>query len=302
MIAAGIDIGGTKIEVQLFDKDWTLKDQKRVVTPGDYDGLIAAIAGEIDWVAQTAGDIPVGVGSAGLVNPQSGLALTSNLPATGKPLVRDIEARVGHGICFLNDCRAMTLSEAVFGAGVGARTVVGLILGTGVGGGVAVDGQLLPGSLHLGGEFGHMTAPARIVHAADLPIVTCGCGRIGCIETLISGPGLTRLAAAKTGATYTPAEIARLKADQADLAAVWDLWCDLVAELILAIAFTVDPDVVVIGGGLSQIARVADDLQARLSEVQFKNYPVPAIRLAEGGDASGARGAAYFAWGEARNG
>ena len=302
MSAIGIDIGGTKIEAQIFDRSWAKLASKRVQTPPDYRSLVTTIAQQVAWADGQAPNAPVGIGSAGLLNPATGLALTANLPATGKPFIRDIEEKVGHKVHFINDCSALTLSESIFGAGKGAEIIVGLILGTGVGGGVAIGGRLIEGYAGLGGEFGHIQAPARVVQSHGLPVLACGCGRSGCIETLIAGPGLTRISMLKTGHEMTPQDIVARKSSDDALAQVWSIWCELVAELILSITFTVDPDVVVLGGGLSQISGLRDDISQALGAAQLDGFRIPDIRIAQGGDASGARGAAYHAYREAGHG
>lgn len=292
-IAAGIDLGGTKIETQVFAADWSVAVRRRRETPGDYGALVAAIAEEIGWAeAQGGAGLPLGIGAAGLIAP-SGDALTANLVATGHPFPADIARAAGRAVTYENDCRALTLSEAVFGAARGRSPVVGLILGTGVGGGVAVAGALLAGHGGLSGEFGHMPAPAHIVAAHDLPVHRCGCGRTGCIETYIAGPGLSRLAAHLTGTTLPPAEIAARR--QGDMAPVWSVWTDLVAELLVTITFTIDPEVVVIGGGLSRIDGLSEALEAALDRAMLEGFAGPRLLIAEGGDSSGARGAAYAA-------
>lgn len=296
MIAAGIDLGGTKIEAQIFGADWRLTDRRRIETPQDYIGLVAAMADQIAWIDATSHSIlPVGVAAAGLVNPTTGLAYTANLPATGHPFPADISRAAGRHITYINDCRALTLSEAIFGAARGLSPVVGLILGTGIGGGVAVDGKLVPGPAMVGGEFGHTYAPAHLVMQYGLPIVRCGCGRLGCIETLIAGPGLTRIAQAMTGNTLTPQEIIHAKATDQKTAQVYQIWCDLVAELLMTLSFTIDPAAIVLGGGLSNIAGLVADLTSAQSRVQLPGFASPKIMLAQAGDASGARGAAYAA-------
>ena len=188
MTVVGIDLGGTKIETQVFDDAWSVMDRRRSETPRDYHGLVQAMAEQIEWALALAGpEAPVGIGAAGLVNPMDGLALTANLVATGHPFPADIEKAVGRNITYVNDCRALALSEAVFGLGKGHRTVMALILGTGVGGGICVDQRILQGPTHTGGEFGHTSAPAHIVAQHGLPITQCGCGRMGCIETYLCG-------------------------------------------------------------------------------------------------------------------
>lgn len=295
MKAAGIDLGGTKIEVQVFDDDWQVAVRHRVSTPTDYGDLVRAIADQIAWADNQAGTtIPVGIGAAGLLNPATGHVLTANLCASGKPLPSDIAKTVGRPVAYLNDCRALALSEAVFGVGRGHHTVMALILGTGIGGGVAIGREILHGPTRTGGEFGHTAASAQLVAQYRLPIVPCGCGRMGCVETYISGPGMTRIAKAMTGQDVAPPHIAAAR--NGNMAEVWSAWCALTGDLLRNLILTVDPDVIVLGGGLSQIDEVATALYDAAKLAQIGDFDVPAIVLAEGGDTSGARGAAYAAW------
>ena len=296
VIAAGIDLGGTKIEAQLFTSDWTCADRRRIPTPADYPALLAAMADQIAWCHTRAGaPVPVGIAAAGLVNPQTGLAFTANLPATGHPFPADISAAAGCPVTYVNDCRALTLSEAVFGAARGLSPVAGLILGTGIGGGVAIEGRLVPGPAMVGGEFGHFAAPAHLVAAHGLPVHRCGCGRMGCTETYVAGPGLTRLCQHVTGRTLSPPEIAAGKAADPALARVWSIWTEFAAELLMTLTFVIDPAAIVLGGGLSRIPGIAADLSAALAAAQLPGFAIPRILIAEAGDASGARGAAYAA-------
>lgn len=300
MIAAGIDLGGTKIEAQLFDADWALVDRRRIATPRDYATLVAAVAEQIGWIEGQGGRLPVGISAAGLVNPATGLALTANLAAMGKPFPADIIAAVGRPVTYINDCRALTLSEAVFGAAKGQSPAVGLILGTGIGGGVAIDGRLVPGPSGTGGEFGHFALPAGPVVAHGLPVPLCGCGRIGCAETLIAGPGMTRICEALTGEPLSPPEIAARRSEPA-LARVFAVWTALLAELLKTLTLVIDPACIVLGGGLSKIAGLVPALEGALAVTQLPGFAIPRLVLAEGGDASGARGAAYAALQEARH-
>ena len=302
MIAAGIDLGGTKIEAQVFDADWNCAEKQRSATPQTYAGLLTAVAAQVSWIEKSYPGLPIGVGAAGLIAPRTGLALTANLPASGKPFPKDLARASGRAITYLNDCRAFALSEAIFGAGRPFRTMVGIVFGTGNGGGVVVDGQLLSPSLGVGGEFGHLYAPAHLVKAYDLPIVQCGCGRMGCIETLVSGQGMSRLAQALTGRSVPPADIATARHNDPQMEKVWKVWCELVAEQFLAFDYILNPDVIVLGGGLSNISGICNDLSAALQNDQFKDFPIPKLLLAQGGDISGVRGAAYAAWQEAQNG
>ena len=295
MTAIGIDLGGTKMEAQVFDDAWSVAARSRRDTPKDYAELVTELADLIRWAdAQTSGTVPVGIGAAGLVNPKTGLALTANLVATGQPFPADIARTVERPVTYVNDCRALALSEAIFGQGKGRRTVMALILGTGVGGGIAVDGAILQGPTHTGGEFGHTSAPAHLVAKHDLPIWRCGCGRMGCIETYIAGPGLARLAKHILGTDLTTVEIAARR--DIDTGPVWQVWCDFGADLLHSLTLTADPDLIVLGGGLTHIEGLVDDLTATARRAQIGDFAVPEIVLAQGGDTSGARGAAYAAW------
>ncbi|WP_128516016.1 ROK family protein [Tabrizicola thermarum] len=297
-IASGIDLGGTKIEAQVFAADWTLLARNRWPTPKDYPALVTAMAEAIRW-CEAHGEAPIGVSAAGLVNPATGLALTSNLPATGKPFPADIAQAAGRKIAWINDCRALTLSEATLGAAMGADPAVGLILGSGVAGGVVTGGRLLPSPAATGGEFGHFPLAAAPITAHNLPILSCGCGREGCTETYLSAPGLSRIVAHLTGAQHSPETIVADRATIPAFAMAWEIWLDLATGFLMTLCLTIDPQVIVLGGGLSRAPGLTVDLTNRLTQATLKGFPIPSIRLAEGGDASGARGAALHALNEA---
>jgi N-acetylglucosamine kinase len=299
MIAAGIDLGGTKIEAQVFAPDWSLATRRRWPTPKNYPALVQAMAEAIGWCETHGPALPIGISAAGLINPTTGLALTSNLPATGKPFPADIAAAASRKIAWINDCRALTLSEATLGAAKGADPAVGLILGTGVAGGVVTGGKLLPSPAATGGEFGHFPLAAAPIVAHNLPILTCGCGRQGCVETYLSAPGLARIATHLTGQTHAPETIVADRLTAPAFKMAWDIWLDLATEFLITLCMTLDPQVIVLGGGLSRAPSLTDDLTRRLTQATLKGFPIPAIRLAEGGDASGARGAALNALNEA---
>jgi predicted NBD/HSP70 family sugar kinase len=299
MIAAGIDLGGTKIEAQVFAPDWSLARRQRWPTPKDYPALVMAMTEAIHWCDTHSPGLPVGISAAGLIHPATGLALTSNLSATGKPFPQDIARAAGRPFAWINDCRALTLSEAMLGAAKGADPAVGLILGTGVAGGVVTGGHLLPSPAATGGEFGHFPLAAGPIVAHDLPLLTCGCGRLGCAETYLSAPGLARIATHLTGAGHSPETIVQGRAATPAFQRAWDIWLDLATEFLVTLCLTIDPRVIVLGGGLSRAPGLADDLTRRLAKASLGGFPIPAIRLAEGGDASGARGAALHALNEA---
>jgi predicted NBD/HSP70 family sugar kinase len=294
----GIDLGGTKIEAGLFNAEMEPIASRRVATPRSYPALIDALALQYGWMLETAAvdQLPLGIGIPGQVDRESGLSLTANLPAHGKPLRSDLSRRLGFAITVENDCKCFALSEANGGAGAGYDTVFGLILGTGCGGGVCRNGRLVLGANDLPGEIGHVGVPARFVVAAGLPLLTCGCGRIGCYETLVSGPGLSALARIRTGATMRPDAIAAAAAggDPA-MQSVIELWLDLMSELLNLIQVAIDPNCIVLGGGLSRIAHLEEWLAARFPWCGMVAVGPPAIVTARYGDSSGVRGAAMLA-------
>jgi N-acetylglucosamine kinase len=300
ILAAGIDLGGTKIEAQVFADDWSLSARERWSTPKSYAELVSAMAVAIHWCeAKGRKGLPVGISAAGLVNPVTGLALTSNLPATGKPFPADIAAAAGRPTAWINDCRALALSEARLGAARGADPAVALILGTGVAGGAVTKGALMAAHAGVGGEYGHFPLAAAPVVAHGLPILRCGCGRTGCAETYLSAPGLARICTHLTGQTHSPETIVVGRATTPAFQQTWEIWLDLAIEFLVTLCFTLDPQVIVLGGGLSRAPGLTVDLTRRLGAVTLAGFPIPAIRLAEGGDASGARGAALHALSEA---
>lgn len=295
LIAAGIDLGGTKIESQLFDSCWNRVTSHRTPTPKGYDDLVSAMAEHIAWVESHTAGLPIGIAAAGLVNPTTGLALTANLPAMGKPFPADIATAAGRPITYVNDCRAQALSEAQFGAARGYRSALSLNLGTGLAGGIVIDGRLLQGPSGLGGEFGHFTLSAPTVAKHGLPILRCGCGRMGCTETLIAGPGLRRIAAHVSGHDLPPETIVAQRRTDPDMAKAWAIWCELTAELIHTLTLTVDPACIVLAGGLSRAEGLITDLEQALTQTALPGYPYPPLLLAQGGDTTGARGAAFAA-------
>jgi predicted NBD/HSP70 family sugar kinase len=294
----GIDLGGTKIEACLFDADMEAQASRRIATPRIYPELIEALASQYDWMRETAGvgQLPLGVGVPGHIDRETGFSLTSNLPATGRPLRADLSKRLGFAVSVGNDCKCFALSEANGGAGAGFETVFGLILGTGCGAGVCRNGRLVLGANGLPGEIGHIGVPARCVAVADLPMLRCGCGRIGCYETLVSGPGLTALARHRTGEAKPPTEIisGAARGDPA-MQTVIETWLDLVSELLNLIQVTFDPDCIVLGGGLSRIQDLDTWIMARFPWSDATALRAPSVLIARYGDSSGVRGAAMLA-------
>ena len=291
----GIDLGGTKIEAQKFDADWNIADRRRIETPKTYLELVGAMADQICWLQKDNPNLPVGIAAAGLSNPSSCTWICANLPANGMPFVQDVANAAGVRHIWLNDCRAFTQAEAIFGAGQSKGTIVGLVLGTGIAGGVSIDGTLINNSDGQSGEFGHMPISGATIVAHNLPILKCGCGRFGCYETYGSGPGMERLAKHILGRDLTTRDIAFGRANP-EISRVWEIWCEINAALILTIVTTIDPKVIILGGGLSQISGIIEEIDSALERVAWRELPRPSIRLGTRGETAAALGAAYTAY------
>jgi predicted NBD/HSP70 family sugar kinase len=297
-LVGAIDLGGSKIEACLFDSDLERVASLRVGTPRDnYRELLDAIVGQVQWLDGQAGrPVPIGIGIPGVIDPRTGNSNTANLPATGRALSADLSSRLGRAILVENDCKCLALSEANGGAGAPFKTVFGLVLGTGVGGGVCINGALVKGQNGLPGEVGHIGIPATLIAAHDLPLVKCGCGWSGCYETLLSGPGMSRLAHYVAGRIADPAEIIRLAGmGDSQMRRVVAIWQEIACELIATIQLTIDADCVVIGGGLSRTEGLAGRLKQAFGLRAMQSVQPPEFRIARFGDASGVRGAAMLA-------
>ena len=287
----GIDIGGTKIEARLFDGlDARTIELRRVPTPLDtFDALVTQVLAQIAWLEEISGvdRLPVGVAVPGIVDPVTGLASAANVPLTGHSLGRALAAHAGRPIPVVNDCMAFALSEARGGAGDGERVVVGLVLGTGVGGGICIDGAVPPRHAGLAVEIGHVAASARALSAHCLPLWSCGCGRSGCIERYVSGPGLSAIAEWRLGK--------RLPAHEVRDETVLRIWADVAGDVLAAIHLMLDPDVIVLGGGLSNMEGIEERLSAGLERASLEAARKPRILRALHGASSVARGAALLA-------
>jgi predicted NBD/HSP70 family sugar kinase len=294
----GIDLGGTKIEACLFDARLDEIARRRIPTPASsYEELVDALVQQYEWLrGEAAVDmLPLGIGIPGLVDIETGLSLTSNLVAHGRPLRQDLSQRLGFPVPFQNDCKCFALSEANGGAGDGYRTVFGLIIGTGVGGGVCHAGEIVAGHNELPGEVGHLGIPMNAVPGVALPLVQCKCGRMGCYETLMSGPGISRLAAALTGRTMRAEEVAAEAVSDDALKRVLDIWAGIACELFRTLQATIDPDCIVLGGGVSRIPGVLELLRRHMPDHLIEGTRLPVLALAKHGDSSGVRGAAMLA-------
>ncbi len=296
-IAAGVDLGGTKIEAKLFGPDLSdLQAHRRPTPRHSFEALLDGLTEEVQTLRAASGnpDLPVGIGVPGLVDAQTGIAVTSNLPASGHALAHELSARVGGRIVTANDCKCFALSEAVGGAGQDHARVFGLILGTGLGGGLCQDGRLVLGFNGLPGEVGHYGIPAHLAVRHNLPLLACGCGRQGCTETYVSGSGMANLARAILGSDRTAPEIAA-EPDEPDNVRVMTIWTELAAELLHTIQLHIDPDCIVLGGGMSRIDGLAPRLSAAFERIALPSVRIPKILPPRFGDSSGARGAAILA-------
>ena len=301
---AGIDLGGTKIEACLFNANLDPVLSRRIATPAtSYSELVDALIAQYDWLCARAasdlghrGTLPLGIGIPGVIDRQTGLSKTANLRADGMPLRDDLSRRLGFAVPIENDCKCFALSEANGGAGAGYTTVFGLILGTGCGGGVCHHGKLVTGRNGLPGEVGHVGFPAHHPALRALPALVCGCGRIGCFETLVSGPGLQALALHLTGRETSPENIAvGASGGDSALRQVFDTWLDILCELVHMLQLTIDPDCIVLGGGLSRIDGIARLLADRFDLHRLQGMGAPVFLTARFGDSSGVRGAAMLA-------
>jgi fructokinase len=290
----GIDLGGTKIEAAALDAAGAILLRHRAPTPsGDYAGTLGVIAALVAWVeAQTGRRGSVGVATPGALSLNTGLIKNANSTVlNGKPLDRDLGELLGRPVRLENDANCFALSEATDGAGAGARVVFGVILGTGVGGGLVIDGKLVSGRNRIAGEWGHNPLPWP--RGAERPGPACYCGKTGCIETFLSGPSLVRDYIARTGADAVDAHAVAAAGD-AHADACLDLYRDRLARGLASVINVVDPDVVVLGGGLSNIASLYDGLPALIARYAFSDGVETPVLRATHGDSSGVRGAAWL--------
>jgi fructokinase len=295
----GLDLGGTKIEGVALDDDGTLLARRRVATPRhDYGETLRAMAGLVrDLEAETGRRGTVGVGMPGALSPATGLVKNANSTwLIGQPLDRDLGALLERPLRFANDANCFALSEAVDGAGAGARVVFGVIVGTGTGGGVVVDRKVLTGPNAIAGEWGHNPLPWP--RPGEWPGPPCYCGKTGCVETFLSGPGMARDHLEATGEPLAAPEVAA-HAERGDAAATATLerYEERMARALAVVLNVLDPDIVVLGGGMSQIARLYESVPRLWQAWAFSDRVDTVLRPPVHGDSSGVRGAAWL-WGQ----
>jgi fructokinase len=292
----GIDLGGTKIEFVALERDGREMHKHRVATPrGDYQGTVRAIKEGVESIERELGrSATVGVGIPGTVSGITRNVKNANSTwLNGKPFDQDLSAALCREVRCANDANCLAVSEATDGAGAGKRLVFAVILGTGCGGGIAVDAQVHNGPNGVAGEWGHTVLPW--MRADEFPGPDCYCGFRGCIETWISGTGLEKDYERATKAKLPGKEIvARSAAGEAHAVACLERYEDRLTRSLAQLVNILDPDVIVLGGGVSQVPRLYQNVPKRLSEYVFGREADTPVLLAKHGDASGVRGAAWL--------
>jgi len=295
----GIDLGGTKIAGIALDADGATRAETRVPTPrDDYAGTLDAIVGVVAALERQAGatGASVGVGMPGAVSRATGLIKNANsVWLNGRPFAGDLAACLGRPVRVENDANCLAVSESVDGAGAGETLVWAIILGTGVGSGIALRGQALTGRNAISGEWGHNPLPQP--RDDERPGPACYCGRHGCIETWLSGPGLAADFFRCTDQNLTgEAIVARAQAGDADAAAAMARYRDRLGRSIAHVVNILDPDAIVLGGGLSRVEGLVAALPGTIAPHVFSDRFDTPVRASLHGDASGVRGAAWL-WG-----
>jgi len=294
----GIDLGGTKIEGIVLDADGAERARLRVDTPeGGYEAGVQAIVDVIrELEKRVGGECTVGVAHPGAISPATGLIKNANSTRlNGHPLDKDLERRLGRPVRLQNDANCFAVSEASDGAAAGCGIVFGVILGTGVGGGVVIDGRPITGAQAIAGEWGHNPLPSP--RDDERPGLRCYCGRSGCIETWLSGPKLQAEFERRTGRSLRATEIAdaALGGDAAAGEQI-ELYCDRLARSLAGVINLIDPHAIVLGGGLSKIRQLYTRVPQLWKQYVFSEPELIVTRLLppKFGDSSGVRGAAWL--------
>jgi fructokinase len=292
----GVDLGGTKIEAAALDDSGRVVARYRLPTPApDYRQIVGTIAELVERLeSELGGAESVGIGHPGSISPASGLIKNSNSTVLlGRALDQDLEAALGRPVRLANDANCFALSEAVDGAAAGSSPVFGTILGTGVGGGVVIDGRLVGGPNAIAGEWGHNPLPPNA--AGPVARLKCYCGKTGCIEKYLSGPGLAADHARATGEHVDPPEIVRAALrGEAEAAASLDRYIERLAAGLAVVINILDPEVIVLGGGLSNVDALYDEVPERWGDYVFSDRVDTRIVKNLHGDSSGVRGAAWL--------
>ncbi len=292
----GIDLGGTKIEIIALDSHGVECLRRRVSTPeGDYAAILKTVIGLVRHAEQElACRASVGIGAPGAVSPATGLLKNSNSTClNGKPLLKDLQQALQRPLRIANDADCFALSEASDGAAADAGNMFGVIVGTGTGGGIVVDGKLLSGINAIAGEWGHNPLPWPTDE--ERPGPDCYCGRQGCIETWLSGPGLERQYRQISGESFSAQEIAAAAEQDEPLAVqVMDRYVDRMARSLASVINLIDPEIIVLGGGVGNIERLYRDVPQAWQQYVFSDRVDTRLVKPQYGDSSGVRGAAWL--------
>src|SRR5689334_18528610 len=295
-IRIGVDMGGTKIEFVALERDGRELHRHRIATPRfDYEGTVRAVAEGAQSIEKKLGrSATVGVGIPGTISTKTGTVKNANSTwLNGKPFDKDLGLALGREVRCANDANCLAVSEATDGAGAGKHVVFAVILGTGCGGGIAVDGRVHSGSNGVAGEWGHNTLPW--MRADEFPGPPCYCGKNGCVETWISGSGLEKDYERTTRISLRgPQILARSEGGEPAAIAALERFEDRLTRGLAGVINLLDPDVIVMGGGASQIPRIYKNVPACMKDYVFGKEADTPLLPAKHGDSSGVRGAAWL--------
>ena len=291
----GIDFGGTKIEAIALNASGVELFRRRVDSPRNYAASLEVIGALVKLIDERTNDKgSVGIGIPGTISPVTGLVKNANSTwLIGHELDKDLESLLGRPVRVMNDANCFALSEAVDGVGEDAAIVFGVILGTGVGGGIVVEKKVLDGAQKICGEWGHNPLPRPT--DTERPGARCYCGRLGCIETFLSGPGMQRDHESVTGVALSTHDIvAHADNGDAQAQATLDRYVERLGRALATVINVIDPDVVVLGGGMSNLPDLANRAQIALQLHVFTDEMRTRVLLNKHGDSSGVRGAAWL--------
>jgi fructokinase len=293
MIRVGVDFGGTKIEAAALDADGAFLARLREPNPGDYEAALEVVRDLVERVERQAGGRgTVGVGAPGSVSPRTGVVRNANSTwLNGRRFREDLQRVLERDVRLANDANCLALSEAADGAAADAECSFAVIIGTGCGGGVVAGGRLIEGANGIGGEWGHISLPWP--RSDEVPGPACWCGQHGCLETWLSGTGLARDFAAGSGRALTGQEIVTAaRAGDGDAAAALGRHADRLGRALAMVCNLLDPEVIVLGGGLSNVAELYEKVPLVIERYVFSDAWQVRLAPARWGDSSGVRGAA----------
>ena len=292
----GIDLGGTKTEGILIDNDGIELKRDRIKTEKNYEGTIKGIVSIVKQFEKEFGNSSsIGIGMPGAISSDSALVKNANsIWLNGQPLKRDLQIALDRKINLENDANCFTLSEAVDGAGKGHTVVFGVIIGTGTGGGIVVDNKVLPGKNNIAGEWGHISLPNRTDNEKKY-VKECYCGKNGCMETYISGPGFASVFNLKNNTDYDSHKILdELKNEKEQAKVAFDQYVDHLARGLSLVCNILDPDIIVLGGGMSNISYIYENIDEAFKKYIFSDTFDTKVVKNYHGDSSGVRGAAWL--------